>query len=460
MSSTVTIDLSQNEKQELAYKYLTDDKTTIVFYGGAINSGKSYLLATWLFTLCVQYPGVRCFIARKELKQLRSTFLMTFNKLIYNLDLVPADTYKFNGQDNYISFENGSRIDLLDARYEPSDPEYQRFGSYEFTAGAWEEIGESTDEREKRCLEVLLTRIGRAKNEEYGIKSKILATMNPTRGWVKTFSYDRFRDECLPDDIQFIQALPDDNPYVSEDYKKTVLEHLSPADKRRLWYGDWDSFEQDKNALVTLEEIQQVFKLDAAVPGTGEYYLTVDVARFGKDSTVFCLWNGNRCEKIQTVKKADTRKVAAFIRGFAAQYKIPDDKIGIDEVGVGGGVLDQSGGKGFIANARPLEDGNFNNLKSQCLYKLADAIRKKQIYINVAASDKQRLIEELEAQLIAADLDADMKQKVINKDAVKNRIGRSPDIVDALAIRFFLPKSKKVDNLEGIGVQTHEFFVI
>ena len=42
---------------------------------------------------------------------------------------IPRDDWKLNGQYNYIEFLNGSRIDLLDLAYKPTDEMYERLGS-------------------------------------------------------------------------------------------------------------------------------------------------------------------------------------------------------------------------------------------------------------------------------------------------------------------------------------------
>ena len=133
-------------KQIEAFKYLTDSVTKELLYGGAAGGGKSFLGCFWLIVVCKAYPNTRYFIAREELKRIRQSTLVTFSKVAKMLGI---NDYHINNHDNYIEFNNGSRIDLLDIRYLPSDPIYERFGSIEYTGGWIEEGGETKREGER-----------------------------------------------------------------------------------------------------------------------------------------------------------------------------------------------------------------------------------------------------------------------------------------------------------------------
>jgi phage terminase large subunit len=71
---------------------------------------------------------------------------------------IPRSDWSLDGKYNVIRFKNGSTIDLLDVAYKPTDPDYERFGSYECNGGFGEEIGEW----HFKAFDVLKSRIGRA----------------------------------------------------------------------------------------------------------------------------------------------------------------------------------------------------------------------------------------------------------------------------------------------------------
>ena len=117
----------------------------------------------------------------------------------------------------------------------------------------------------------------------------------------------------------------------------------------------------------------------------------------------------------------------------------------MDEDGVGGGVKDYLRCQGFVNNARALKGENYQNLKTQCFYKLADLINKGQIGINCKdIGIKNDIIEELE-QVRTKDADKDTKLQIIPKDTIKAILGRSPDYADTLAMRCYY----EIDNNYG-----------
>ena len=79
----------------------------------------------------------------------------------------------------------------------------------------------------------------------------------------------------------------------------------------------------------------------------------------------------------------------------------------------------------------------YQNLKTQCYYKLADKINTAQIGVDCTDINiKNNLIEELE-QVRTKDADKDNKLQIIPKDNIKAILGRSPDYADAMAMRMF-----------------------
>jgi hypothetical protein len=145
------------------------------------------------------------------------------------------------------------------------------------------------------------------------------------------------------------------------------------------------------------------------------------------------------------LNKVPLTETAAKIRQMANTYSIPMSMVVVDEGGVGGGVVDILRCKGFIANSLPLltfeKDhqgqrikANFDMLKSQCGFKLAEKINNHQVYEDAEPPVRKKLIAELE-QLKQKSVDADLKKGIIPKDEIKKLIGYSPDDMDTYIMR-------------------------
>jgi hypothetical protein len=133
------------------------------------------------------------------------------------------------------------------------------------------------------------------------------------------------------------------------------------------------------------------------------------------------------------------------IRQIQQQEQVKLTNIIVDEDGVGGGVKDYMRCRGFVNNSRPLKNENYQNIKTQCYYKLAEMINTAQIGITTQdVNIKQTIIEELE-QIRSKDQDKDNKLQIIPKETVKAILGRSPDYSDAMAMRMYY----EIDNSYG-----------
>lgn len=433
-----------HQKQEEALYILTDSETEEFAYGGAAGGAKSWTGCLWLLFMCLAYPGTRWFIGREELKRLRESTYQTFLKLARKYGLKQGEDWFYNGQDHYIHFPNGSRIDFLDLKYVPRDPLYERYGSVEYTGGWIEEGGEVNF----GAYDTLKSRVGRQLNEKYGIMGKIFVTLNPKKNWCHTEFWKPFKAGALPKHKRFLQALVQDNPFIDAGYIDKLHKIVDKVKKQRLLYGNFD-YDDDDNALMTYDAITDIFSNGFVVEG-GKY-ITADVARFGSDRSVIMVWNGLRVVDIVVLKQQRTTKVADEIEKIRNRHGIPLSSVLVDEDGVGGGVVDKLRCQGFVNNSSPLpnpvtqEQENYKNLKSQCYYMLAERINDHKIF--VACEDieiKEALIEELE-QVKKREVDNDKKLEVVPKDEVKDLLGRSPDYSDTLMMRMFFELKPKVN---------------
>ena len=428
------VEFKPSKKQYEAWERLTDKTTRELGYGGGAGGGKSYLGCVWILSMCLAYPETTWLLGRKELVTLKRTTLLTMFK-VFNEFGITESIYNYNQQNNTITFTNGSVIFLMDVGHKPSDPLYTRFGGLELTGYFIDESNECPEE----AVNIIKTRTGRGKNKEYGLVPTGLETFNPDKGHVYRRFYKPYKEGKLPEHVHFIPALATDNDYIDEEY----IEQLRNADKvtrERLLFGNFD-YDDNPDLLINHDAIEDLWT--NTVDGVGNF-ISADIARFGKDKTVIYRWRGLRLVEAKVIDRSSLEFVKETIREMASEHRVPYSQIIIDEDGVGGGVVDMLPGvKGFMGNRRPFDvrdmgkmtPANYSNLKTQCIFKLAELINQHKISVQVE-DIRDKLAEEL-GVLQRVDVDKEGKVKVISKEAIKERIGRSPDFLDAMFMRVW-----------------------
>ena len=209
--------------------YIVDDFTV---------THNSYLGSCWLISTCLRWPDMRMVVARKTLKSLRESTWNTIQSVAKSWGLEEQVHFKINNLSGEMIFWNGSKIIMKEMAYSPSDPDYLRFGSSEFSGGFIDEVGEV----DQRGVDVLFSRL-RWKVAETTKVPKLLMSTNPCLGWVR----DRFvLDEnaepviCRPNEMYIPFSVYDNpdknfvNAYVSALYKIS-----DPSVRERLLFGNW-----------------------------------------------------------------------------------------------------------------------------------------------------------------------------------------------------------------------------
>jgi len=427
--------MQYHAKQIEALEQLSiDNDCRQLLYGGSAGSGKSFLGCDWQIKRRLKYPGTRGLIGRSELKKLRLSTMATFFELCSMYGLNPDKHWTYNGQDHVVKFYNGSQIILMDLADLPSDPEFQRFGSIELTDAFVDEAGEVS----QKCIDILSSRL---RYKLINDKPKLLMTCNPHKGWLYNEFFDAQRNGTIRKDRRFIQALPTDNPHVSEVYLES-LQMLPIIDRKRLLEGDWD-YDETKDRLYEYDDLLRCFRLpnndkSNNDKSNNDKFITADIARMGDDRTVIVLWNGLHAEKFIALKHKPINEVVDTIRQLSESNGVRLSNVLCDEDGIGGGVVDFMKCKGFLNGSKAVRD-NYMNLKADCYFKLGELITTNAITFE--STYKDTIIKELE-MIRREKIDSDGKLRVTNKEDLKKRFGMSPDFADAIMMRCFYELKK------------------
>lgn len=178
-----------------------------------------------------------------------------------------------------------------------------------------------------------------------------------------------------------------------------------------------------------------------------------DVARFGEDWTEFHV----RCGPLSLYHEArngwGTNQTAARLKSLCREWatwatsrredglEAIDPKkivVKVDDDGVGGGVVDQSGGyffHGLSAAAVALDKESYPNRRSELWFAVSERARRGELSLaRLPKADRT----ELKRQAMAPrwKLDAQGRRVVEPKDDTRKTLGRSPDGLDALNLSY------------------------
>lgn len=222
----VNADLSRNPKQASFFyavmqavanhrAYMAGDKSApapkddkrIFAYGGGIRGGKTFVCLVILVILCKMFPRSRWHVIRRAFPDLQRNTEPSLQKIISGAEV----RWKRSSADYYVQFPNGSRIYFMAEQFE-RDRDLNRFKGLETNGVLLEQAEELQDKTYQKSIE----RMG-----SYYVDPMppglLLMTFNPAFNWVKEDIYDPWSIGQLNEAIHFVEALPDDNPFVTED---------------------------------------------------------------------------------------------------------------------------------------------------------------------------------------------------------------------------------------------------
>lgn len=451
--------LTLSDKQIKLFEYLADKETEEILFGGAAGGAKSWGGCEWLLWSCLAYPETKWFIGRHHLTEIRESTVQTMFK-VFAKHNIPAAYWKYNEMSVKLTFSNGSVIKGIEMMHKPSDPEFDSFGSTEYTGG-WIEEGGGIAYKAK---EVASTRIGRHYNDRYGIKGKLLVTGNPSRNWMYSEFYKPDKQGTLPAGKVFLRSLVQDNPFREEGYEER-LAALTGTARARLYLGDWDYID-DPLALIDPDAIFDLFTNDYIEPDPTEKYLVVDVAMHGSDFLRGAIFEGQVLTAHEVLKKSGGLQVLQFVKAMQAKHGIRAGNVIYDADGVGaflggsggfipGAVAFHGNASPFIANKEETKRdrdrqqqqvSEYGNLKAQCGWLLANDINQGNMWAKAVTSqeDIEMLSEEL-SQIKAAKADSEQKLRLMSKDLVVRVLGRSPDFADLFLMRKYFDLRKMIE---------------
>lgn len=279
-------------------------------------------------------------------------------------------------------------------------------------------------------------------NEHLGW-AKILQAGNPTH--LEGPLYDASVTHRHLWTVYEITADPDDpdrTPRISVEWARQQIE-MYGRDNPWVLVNVFGQFPPSSlNSLIGPEEVRAAMKRHSHLKRV-EYAhmqkrLGVDVARFGDDRTVLVPRQGLIMHKPIIMRGVRTTDIAA--RVMLAKRNWDTDVELVDDTGHWGhGVIDNLLVAGHSPVAiqfhAPAIDPRYANRRAEGWLEMVDWIKRGGALYN---------IPELVAELTTPTYTFKGGKMILeDKDQVKDRLGRSPDIADALALTFMLPDAPK-----------------
>lgn len=226
-----------------------------------------------------------------------------------------------------------------------------------------------------------------------------------------------------------------------------VPEHLLPPgwleERKQEWGEDSVPYQvrvmgefpdQGSDSLIAMSWVTRAQERESQPDGSVE--LGVDVARYGEDECVVYARRGSAIIERETWRNLSLSESAGRVAAMARRLEAT--LIKVDDIGMGGGVVDPLLAEGFpvqgvnVGEAARDKEGYFN-LRSEMFQGLADRFRAGDI--SIPAEDTKLL-----AQLLALKKSYTPRgqMKLESKDDLRKRLPKigSPDRADALALCF------------------------
>jgi hypothetical protein len=268
-------------------------------FSGSVGSAKSVLLAHLAVTHCLFNPGACLLIGRKSMPSLKDTILATILEHIAD-DLVEGVDYTHDKTRGQIHFSNGSSMISLSW----ADKKYKKARSYIFSAGIIEELTENDNIEFYKEIKM---RVGRMPH----IKEKFLiSATNPDSP--DHWAYEYFIESDNP--LRHVYySVTRDNKFLPQSYIDGIADTLSPAEARRMLYGEWVPVRSDdivySNYLEERNYINGEYKINPAVPIDIMHDFNIGVGKPMSAAAGQVIGNTFHCFASFIVEGADTPEI-------------------------------------------------------------------------------------------------------------------------------------------------------
>ena len=377
-------------------------------------AGKSYAAALLLGWYLVTRPGCRCIVTSATYeRQVGRVIFAKLASLVRRADDLPIEVGVTRAQI--------SGHPEWSAEGVPATKPANFSG---FHASRMLVIADESKSLERPVFEELHGVLASARDEA---RLVLMSTAGPATGYF----YDTFNKHA---ELWRRHRTPSTESPFARGYAERMMEEcLGPEDPVYRMRVMAEFAEDVEGQLIPLSAIYAAIGRQIEEEEDLGYTLGVDLARFGDDRSVICVRKGKSVETFIEWRKFDLMESAARV---SSEINAREAKAAVDSAGLGAGVYDrlkQLGHRGVKAvnvAERSSKRLLFMNLRAELGWGLRAQFERGEISI----PDNPGLVSELAA--LRYGYDSKGRIRLEPKDEAKARLGRSPDLADALVLAF------------------------
>lgn len=228
----------------------------------------------------------------------------------------------------------------------------------------------------------------------------------------------------------------DESGVLDEAELKSMMEDMTDIEIRQELYCDFTA--SASNVVIPIDLVTEAahrLLQEKDVQGA-PVILGVDIARYGDDRSTIFKRQGLWVDEPLVYKGLDTMDMAARVIDAIIRYKA--DMTFIDAGVMGAGVIDRIRQLGYnnisevYFQGNALHEQRFENIRAEMYFKMLEWLKS-----GGAIPD----MPELKSELSIVEYKFSKRGKIIlqPKEEIKEKIGKSPDLADGLALTFARP---------------------
>ena len=394
--------LSEWQKKFVVDKF--DDELAIACTG--ISSGKSYALALWIVLQCMKKPGLRGIVIAQTFRSLQLVLI----REIKNRAATFGIPIEHNKSNNEIKFANGSILYGFSAESPDSI-----LGLTEIDLLAIDEAAYCNEEIYNNAKD-------RMRGNKYNCVTRLISSPSNTRvmNW--------FSKLCKDNADRIVRATALSNPFTTDEFKQELKERYGEGSTLYRQQVLGEIFDADVSSQI-------IFRHEFPLTKQGSdttYYLGYDAAGLGADKDEIVVIDKFGMVDYKEVLEGTTLYKVDVINELKNQYQF---KAGCAD-GTGGystGVTDVLKSKDIDIEPinfaqKAFDPDKYPNARTEMYIELAQAIRSG-FWVNDIVK------EEMIAQSVT--INGKGQQQLLPKEDVKEILGHSPDLCDAVALALY-----------------------